>query len=286
MTMKTAALLLSLLGLAASAFAGDKIELPPGWKTPMGPKGTALEAAKRIFPGATLDREDKLVLAGDKQLRMPGTSKDRAELPEGTTLSSPWYPLTVRSQGKTYTVLHWEGERQEHSDNGGWADGLAVVAVFAKDSIEPTDVAEVKQDRDTSLAGLVNLGDEDAFMVSSTHSNSAQGYALTDLFHLRDGRLRRIAAGIFTLSDNFGCAKSFDESLSWRTEPDGANPPQIIATVTLTHAPKEFTDGCKGRPQPRVEVFENRYRWDPARNQYRDAGGNLDRLYKWNERNV
>jgi len=216
---------LFVVGLMAGgigiAMAGDT-GLPPGWKTPMGPKGTALEAAKRIFPGATLDNQDKLVLADDKVLRMPGTTKQRAELPEGTALDAPWFPLTIRSQGKIFTVLHWEGERPDSSssDNGGSGTSVAVVAVFPQGNIEPTDVAEVKQDRDTMLGEVIKLGDEDAFVVRSTHGNSGQFYMLSDLFHLRDGRLRRIATGIFTLTNHCCCADSFGEDLSWRTEPE------------------------------------------------------------------
>lgn len=276
------AIVLILAGLAMAA----GIELPPGWDTPMGLKGDAYDAARRIFPGASRNREDQLLLARDKALRMPGTSKKRADLPAGTVLSAPGFPLSVRSQGKKYMVLLWEGVRPEDSEDGGFGSEVAVLAVFPEGSIEPTDVAEVKQDRFTSLGQLVSLGDEDAFVVSSTHSNSGQGYALTDLFHLRDGRLRRIAGSIFTLSNNAGCSKSFEETLRWRTEPDGSNPPRIVATVDLIHSPGDFTKDCRPRPKAITETFENNYRWDAAKAMYRDAGGSLDRLYKWNERNL
>jgi hypothetical protein len=260
--------------------------MPHGWKTPMGPKGTAYEAARRIFPGATLDDQDKLVLDADKTLRMPGTTRRRAELPEGTTLDSPWFPLTIRSQGKTFTVLLWEGERPANSENGGMGPSVAVAAVFPQGSIEPTDVAELKQDRDTTLGEVIKLGEEDAFIVRNTHGNSGQFYTLTDLYHLRDGRLRRIDT-ILTLTNNCCCANAFGEGLSWRTEPDGANPPRIIATVTLNHAPKEFTDGCDRKLKPRTEIFESTYRWDATKGQYRDAGSNdFERLDKWNVRHM
>jgi len=277
---------IGLLATGMTVSIAGNSELPAGWKTPMGPKGTAYEAARRVFPGATLDMQDKLILAKDKLLRMPGTNKQRAELPEDTALDSPSIPLTIRSQGKTFTLMHWEGQRPEGSAKGGWGEGVAVVAVFPQGSIEPTDVAEVKQDRDTALGEVINLGEEDAIVVRNTHGNSGQFYTLTDLFHLREGRLRRIATGIFTLTANCCCVKAFDESLAWRTEPDGANPQKIIATVTLTHAPKEFIDGCGSKIKPRTETFENRYRWDATSGQYRDEGGSFDRLGKWNERNL
>lgn len=280
-----ALLAIAMLISGTAALAVDSA-LPQGWKMPMGAQGTAYEAARRIFPDASLDNTDHLILAQDKTLRLPGTSKRRAELPQGTVLVAPWFPLSVRSQGKRYTVLLWEGIRPENSQDGGFGNEVAVIAVFADGSIEPTDVAEVKLDHSTSLGGVISLGDEDAFTLSSTHSNSAQGYALTDLFHLRDARLRRITSSVFTLSNNYGCSKSFVEKLSWRSEPDGANLPRVIARVNLIHAPKEFTADCSDKPVPRTESFENSYRWDIGKNLYRDAGGNLDRLYKWNERNL
>jgi hypothetical protein len=152
-----------------------------------------------------------LVLGQDKTLRMPGTSRQRAELPAGTTLAGVWLPLSVRSQGRKYTMLLWDGERPESSEDGG----------------------------------------------------------------------------IFTLSNNNGCDKgSFDEQLVWRVEADGANRPRLVATVALVHAPKDFVAGCTPMPKTATETFANTYRWDAAKGQYRDEGGNLDRLYKWNERHM
>jgi hypothetical protein len=276
----------ALLAASAATVAAEGSETPLGWKTPMGPKGTAYEAARRIFPGASLDQQGTLTLQQDKTLRIPGTTKRRAELPKGTTLSKPDAPLFVRSQGRRFMLLTWDGHRPEPSDDGGQGEDVTVLAVFPEGSIEPTDVAEVKQDRVAGPGGLVSLGDEDAFTLQNSHTSASQGYTLTDLFHLRDGRLRRIVTGVYMLTNTYGCDESHDENLSWRTEPDGANPPRIIATVELIHAPKEFTADCAGKPKPRTESFSNSYRWDAAKGQYRDEGGNLDRLYKWNERHL
>ncbi|CAK0751225.1 conserved exported hypothetical protein [Gammaproteobacteria bacterium] len=268
-----------------TALAAEKIEFPSGWKSPMGSKGTVLEATRRIFPDANLNRENNLVLARDKMLRMPGTSKQRAALPSGTKLTEPWKSLTVRSQGKTYAILLLDGLRPEITE-GGWDYEVAVLAVFPQGEIDPTDVAEVKQDRFTSLGEVLNLGSEDAFVVSNSHSNSEQSYALTDLFHLRDGRLRRIVGSLFTLNINGGgCVSRSVENLSWRTIPDGVSPPRIIATIELIHTPTDFTDGCPAKDKPRNELFRNSYRWNTIKGHYLDERGNFGRLSKWNERN-
>ncbi|OQX17127.1 MAG: hypothetical protein BWK76_10570 [Desulfobulbaceae bacterium A2] len=272
--------------LAANvALASETVEICTDWKASIGAGGTAFDAARQIFRSATLDQDNRLVLEQDKVLRMPGTSKNRAELPAGTTLSGIWFSFTVRSQGKNYTVVLWNGERPESTDQGGWGEGVAVLAVFPEGSIEPTDVAEVKQDHSTSPGErLVRLGDEDAFEILNGHTNAGQGYRLTDLFHLHNGRLRRIASGIFTLTANAGCSQgSFDETLRWFTDGDGANPPRIVATVELVHAPRDFVDDCQPALRTWSETFQATYRWDTAKGRYLEAGGTLDRLLQWNE---
>ncbi|MFO1424581.1 MAG: hypothetical protein U1F70_13220 [Candidatus Competibacteraceae bacterium] len=264
--------------------AAEDSQIRLGWNTAMGPAGTAYDAARRIFPGASKDKEENLTLTQDKVLRMPGTSKTRATLPKGTTLSSP-ESLNVGSEGKQFKLLLWEGTRPDGGENGGFGESVAVLAVFPEGGIEPTDVAEVKQDRETFLSERVNLGGEDAFTVLNTHHNSNQGYVITDLFHLREGRLRHIA-NLFTLSSNCCCGESFKEELRWRAEPDGANPPRIVATVELTQAPKEFTEGCDPKPKPRVESFKKVYRWDAVKQRYLHESGDSGRLDKWNQQRL
>ncbi|MDS4058414.1 MAG: hypothetical protein RKP73_07565 [Candidatus Contendobacter sp.] len=250
----------------------------------MGPMSTAYDAARRIFLGAAKDEEENLALTQDKALRMPGTSKTRATLPKGTTLGSP-ESLDVRSEGKQFKLLLWEGTRPDGGEDGGFGESVAVLAVFPEGSIEPIDVAEIKQDRDTALGKRINLGDDDAFTVLNAHHNSNQGYAITDLFHLREGRLRHIA-NLFTLSSNCCCGESFKEELHWRVEPDGTNLPRIVATIELTQAPKEFTEGCDRKPKPQVESFKNVYRWDAMKQRYLHEGGNSSRLDKWNQQRL
>lgn len=281
---------LCLLAIASTAFALALAGPPAGWNTPLSGDGrqTAYDGARRIFPGAERDKSGNLVLAGDKLLRMPGTSKRRASLPEGTQLGTP-SALLVRSEGRRFHVLLWEGFRPESSEDGGFGEAVAVLAVFPEGSSEPSDVAEVKSDRETWLgkSGLVNLGAEDGFVVANTHHNSNQGYLIATLFHLRDGRLRQIATA-FTLSNNAGCRGSFDENLRWRTEPDGDGPPRVIAEVELIHNPKDATDSCEGgrAPKPRSETFADSYRWDAAKSRYLREKGNSAQLEKWNRKNM
>lgn len=269
----------AVLGLACAlpSLAADE---PGGWALSLGP-GSALEAARRLFSGATQEADGSLVLAHDRLLRLPGTSKTRAQLPAGTRLSAPT-ALRVRSEGRPYTLLMWEGVRPDASGDGGFGEEVAVLAVLPEGSLDASDVAEVKGDRDTYLDQGPVLGSEDAFTVLNAHHNSSQGYASTDLFHLRDGRLRRIAS-VFTLSSLINCQDAFQEDLQWRVEPDGDGPPRILAQLTLTHAPALMRSGCDRMPRTRNEHFEDRYRWNAAQKRYLHEGGNSDRLDRWND---
>ncbi|MDD2767577.1 MAG: hypothetical protein PHT19_02505 [Methylococcus sp.] len=271
-------LMLSAL-LVTAAAAGE----PQGWDLPMGKNATAYDAARRIFQGADKDKEGRFTLKRDKLLRMPGTAKTRADLPEGTRLEQP-STVTIRSQGKRFTVLLWNGTRPEDSGGGGFAEGIAVLAVFPEGSAEPTDVAELKTDRETFFGQpqLLNLGDEDAFTLINSHLNAGQEYLGTSLFHLREGRLRRIA-DILTLSATLGCDNAFREDLRWRTEPDGGRPPRIIASVDLVHNPKQEDEDCGRKLSPRTEQFQDSYRWDASKSQYLHEKGDSARLHKWNE---
>jgi hypothetical protein len=270
-----------VLCLALAADAAD------GWSTPVG-SGDALAAAQRLFGNKVDDSISDFVLQHEKVLRIPGTSKTRAVLPTGTRLSEP-QAMTVRSQGKTFTLLLWTGERPEApaGNGGGFGDEVAVLAVFPEGSLEASDVAEVKGDRETSFHKGPTLGDEDAFTVLNAHHNSSQGYLATDLFHLRDGRLRRIDS-LFTLSANSGCEQpSFEETLRWRIEPDGVNPPRIVALRDLIHSPKSMqNEDCEHKPKTRVEHFQDSYRWDARQNRYQREGGNSGKLDKWNQQNM
>jgi hypothetical protein len=187
----------------------------------------------------------------------------------------------VRSEGKMFTLLFWEGTRPDTDGDGGFGDKVAVLAAFPAGSVEATDVAEIKTDRDTYLDKGPVLGADDAFTILNAHHNSSQGYVSTDLFHLRNGRLQLITS-VFTLSAMISC-EAFQEDLQWRVEPDGNGPPRILALMELTHAPKLALSGCDQRPKTRTERFQDSYRWNAGRQRYLREGGNSDALDKWND---
>lgn len=226
--------------------------------------------SRGVFPGAHLDKDSAVVLTRDLVLRMPGTSKDRADLPKGTQLNRV-KAIKLRSQGKVYEVELWGGIRPEESNEGGWGNTVAVLAVIPEGAKAPTDVAEVKLDRETYLdEHLLSLGEDEAFQIFNTHLNTGEEFNITSLFHLRDGRLRRIAE-IFTKGERaINCAESFTESLHWELDTKGDGMPNIVAHVEKVIAPKNVTnEDC-----PKRKIKERRlhsrttYRWDGSKERY------------------
>jgi hypothetical protein len=227
----------------------------------------AAEPGYGVFPGARADKDGALVLTRERILRQPGTSKERSVLPEGTRISLT-KTIKVRAQSKTYEVQMWEGMRPESLDNGGFGDAVAVLAVLPEGAAAPTDVAEVKADRETYLDDKpLPLGSDDAFAVSNAHLNAGEDFHVVTLFHLRDGRLRRIATeNEFSAG---GCAEPFVDRLRWRTGAQAGPLPNVIAEIETIHAPKEVTKDCEGRrPKERRTLARHVYRWDAGKDRY------------------
>lgn len=240
---------------------------------------------RRVFPGAQPDGDAHWRLTREQALRIPGTRQERSIVIPGTRVSLS-RALVVRAQGRRFDVLLWEGSRPEGSRDGGFMDEVAVLGVFPAGGTDPTDVAEVKSDRLTYFGAhpVLALGSgDDAFTLVNHHANAGQPYVDTALFHLREGRLRRIAQ-VLTMDEMSGCANAFREQLSWRTRAEGTGLPTVLATVELVRAPREFQESCGPRRAPeRRERFEDAYRWDAVRDRYVRAAGTMGRLDRWNE---
>ena len=86
-----------------------------------------------------------------RRLRLPGTSRERADLPAGTRLRLA-AAHRVRENGRPHDVMLWHGDRPESAEGGGFQDEVAVLAVFRAGEAAPIDVAEVKTDRMTYFA--------------------------------------------------------------------------------------------------------------------------------------
>lgn len=284
--MKRLLVLLLLIAFVPAVHAASRA------KTPRGPdavaeKESGLDFVKlldSVFKGIHEDAEtNDLVTAAEKVLRRAGT-RERSVLPEGTRFNSI-EAITVRADGRRYTVLFCSAETVETEVPGG---GAAILTVFPEGGAEALDVIEVKNDRFCSIdaSRMLSLGPGDAFTITNSHHNSSQGYLNTTLFHIHGGRLQRVAE-VSTLRLNGPCEKSFDEKLSWRTGNDPAAPwPKVIATVTLTMGiGKDDGGDCPGSRQGfRKQVFSQTYRWNKAKDFYVKEGKGFNALDRFNSR--
>lgn len=240
---------------------------------------TYVQLADAIFKGATTDAASgQLKTVAEKLLRQPGT-KERVTLPEGTPLG-PVEVLTMRGDGRRYLVTLWTAE----ASVGYPGDRATVLAVFPEGACEPTDVVSVQTDVfcDTGDGKLLSIGPDDAFFIRNSHSNSNQSYLNTGLFHIVDGRLRRITE-VFTFGVRSSCAHSYKETLDWRVEPVSGSPyPRITATVNLSP-----TDDCKtSKASPKPRIFTESYRYDAAGKRFVPQGKGFAVLDAFNEKNM
>lgn len=236
---------------------------------------TFAQLGQAVFPGAGLDEESgALVTARDKVLRQSGT-RERVTLP-GLTRVTEVEAFPVRGEGRRYLVTLWDAA----ASVGHPGETSRILAIFPEGAGEPTDVVSVQTDSfcDTNDGKLLPLGPDDAFFIRNQHNNSNQSYLDTGLFHVVDGRLRRVAE-VFTLEVRLDCPHTFFETLSWRVLPGaGGGRPGVAASVRVS--PR--TDCPGGKTYVRPRDYGETYRWDPARRQYQSTGKPFEALDKFN----
>jgi hypothetical protein len=215
-----------------------------------------------------------MVLTRDRELRMPGTTKVRAELPKDTRLARET-AIKVRAQGEVYEVQLWKGTRPDASGEGGFGESVAVLAVYPENAPAPTDVAEVQTDRESYLNDkLVALGGDDAFAVFNPHLNAGEDYNLTSLFHLRNGRLRRVDEIATYAARAANCALSSRQALHWDVAASPTPMPPIVADVETVRAPAEIAkEDCPQRKVAERRTHERTtYRWNARQARYVKEG--------------
>jgi hypothetical protein len=250
-----------------------------------GSKVTYRDLVASVFKGVRQDGSGSWVTAEEKVLRRVG-EKERTIVPAGTPLSA-FRTVPVRGDGTTYLLMVCEAEG---SFSETPASGAFVLAAFPEGGAEPTDVADMAADRFTGLAmeSAPALGPDDSFAIANSHHNSNQGYLITDLFHIRGGRIRKIVS-VFTLSLNGMCEKSFREEVTFQAEEDPGLPyPKVNATVTLEKGPSEVErDSCpRSKRVLRREVYRGTCRWDKAKGRYGPPDKGLAKIERFNDRNL
>lgn len=266
--------ILTAIGVPGLAQAGAGFEAP-AWPNA---QLTMADLTLTVFPGAAYDRQaGTLVTGAEKTLRQPGV-KQRAVLPENTPISAV-RAMAVRGEGKPYLVTLWTAD----ASVGHPGDTSVILAVFPEGAREPTDVVSVQTDVfcDTDDGKRLDLGPDEGFFIRNHHNNSNQSYLDTGLFHVIDGRLRRVAS-VFTLDVRLDCSHTFFEKLSWRTSASPSGPrPDVAAAVAISPDP----DCPGGKTAVRRQTFAETYRYDPARKQYLPGGKGFAGLDRFNEKN-
>jgi len=277
LTQAFACVLLALAGMT-SAWPAEVADLDADYTS--GAKASYLQLLLKVFPGATRTDERELTLAQNKELRRPGT-KERSSLPAGARLTG-FDARWIRADGRRNLLLSF-------SASGADAFEPFIVMVVPEGASEPQDVADFSADRMTWMNDQwLDLGQDDAFIVSAAHHNSGQGYLIESVFHIREGRFRAVA-DLFTLNVNGGCQNLFTETTAWSTEPVPASShARVRVAVTRKVGPAaEERKECGSRAKSRVETYRGSWTWNAARNAYVSEGkDDLARLGAINRKNL
>lgn len=157
-------------------------------------------------------------------------------------------------------------------------DWFAILAAFDNAKVPKLlDAGNVAADQYNGYyepSVLKLAGGSDAVLVTSTHSNSNEAYAITSAITLHNGKLLP-ALTLFTISDH-ACSHARAQDLSFK-----AHGSDIVAEVVETSQPLE--DDC-GDGDPKVKfgkhVYRDTWRWDPRKHRYVGATGVIARLEK------
>jgi hypothetical protein len=201
---------------------------------------------------------------------------------DGDTITLP-----AHTEFSQYSGVFVQSERQGYfialGDNN---DFVAVLAVFPEGSDKPLTVLNVKQDRLTWINDkTVQLGKNQAFVLDNHHFNSSQGYLISSLFLIEQGKLQLIDA-IFTLSAR-GLCESFTETLSWKTtKHSNLSHPPFTAIVTLDTQSEDSSDeSCVKKSFPQ-RVFTKNYVWNKRKHVYEGSDKQFKQLQHFNEQNL
>lgn len=159
--------------------------------------------------------------------------------------------------------------------------GSSVLAIF--DPAHPEvaiDIADIASDQHTSFdePALLPLGSGDyGLVVSSTHSNSSQGYRLTSVLALPAGKLAEVAS-VFTFSENYcGMQREQKPTLAPAKADEATRWASFTITVTETTTLGEVE--CE-RPEVAAGTrsVAASFSWDAAAGAYRPDSSALDDL--------
>jgi hypothetical protein len=145
------------------------------------------------------------------------------------------------------------------------------------------DAVEVDTDRFTGFDGypFAISGEDEAMLISSSHSNSSQSYQTEDLAFVREGKLALVDT--FFVYGEHVCNFRLNEVLAIRATSGGKGYWPIKVTISHAEA-KTSAEDCLD-PQPKDftnKEYSATYVWDEAADKYATASQELKDLAKAN----
>lgn len=150
--------------------------------------------------------------------------------------------------------------------------GSSVLAIFDPAHPEaPVDLADVASDQHTGFdePAALRLGTEDdGLLVSSYHSNSSQGYRITSVLALVDGKLTEMAS-VFTLNESH-CGLRREQLRALAPVMDDGDGRWSPFAITVTETTYLVEGECDELPdaKPGTRAVAATFRWDEAAGAY------------------
>ena len=239
---------------------------------------------KGVFKGARIDSKSGEVVITSEQ-SIPNLDDDGETSLPAETHFTEFYAKRIRSGQQQYLVALWNAETAGTDAIGG---GAAILAIFHGGSDKPLEVVSVKKDRFTFFAPetLSVLGKNDAFIIYNSHSNSSQGYLISDLFHIYNGKLQQIDS-IFTLTARGLCGSFSEDPVTWKKlKQNISNYHSFKLNVILTGKSENKDDeSCVNKKPVKKQIFSKVYHWNQAKQRYDIKSKNFQVLDKFNEQN-
>lgn len=277
-----------LLLLAGPALAASPLREIKDLKQPVaaGSATTYADLLKLVFPAPTKGEEEApqtppVRNLGDYFKTQPLTAKQGYG---GVTA------LPLKDHGRPLLLLlfYATGERAEEEGDAE-AQQYDLLALF---QTAPTpkllDLVDLGQGMTMGMGEgfwcknpLINLTPAtQACMIYQEHFNSSQGYLQIHLLWVRNQHLETLLSvspfGVKALCETFATKTVF-----W-TEPDkGREYPRVVAKLTVKMEPGPVDEQCQPRQPGFTRSYRGAWRWEPAKQKYQQASGDLDQLYKW-----
>lgn len=278
--MKLVTLTVGTLLLASSAHAADLTDPVPGH-----PGVTYERLLKQAMPGLTANDDGTWSSGPLRHFHdldgKPAQSEDKPPQPLEISFKRV-DTLTVREGGHRRLLLLTQ-------DNEGGTGFDAVLAAYDDETKVPKflDYVDAGRDRFNGIGEVVHLSPAtDAFVATSSHSNSNQSYEMVTPLFLRGGRFQSIAS-LFIYGES-RCSYSMTQDRSFTVRPRaGSGYGDVVGRVTITVQPGDTDcDDSVKPPKPGKRVVADTWHWDAKKNAFAGSTGALDRLSEKNWKNA